>query len=77
MGGPGSGAKRRGPAFLAAADTASAAKRAAVYPTVDQRLAAARILAAKIVPDLKAVEHVGEDGGNLVIRIVRFGDDTA
>ena len=48
--------------------------RAKAYPTMDQRLAAARILAGKIVPDLKAIEHVGEDGGELVIRIIRFGD---
>ena len=51
-------------------------ERTKQFPTMDQRLVAARILAAKIVPDLKAVEHVGEDGGELVIRIIRFGDDT-
>ena len=50
--------------------------RVHVYPTLDQGLTAARILVSKIVPDLKSVEHVGEDGGNLVIRIVRFGDNS-
>ena len=59
----------RGIKMLAAADTASAAKRAAVYPTVDQRLAAARILAAKIVPDMRAVEHTGAAGEPLSVRI--------
>ena len=64
----------KGEKIMAAADTASVAKRNGIYPTVDQRLAAARILAAKICPDMKSVEYSGEDGGNLVIRIVRFGD---
>ena len=64
----------KGEKIQAAADTASSSKRQGIYPTLDQRLAAARILASKIVPDLKSVEHAGEDGGNLVIRIVRFGD---
>ncbi len=48
-----------------------------VFPTLDQRLTAARILVSKIVPDLKSVEHAGEDGGNLVIQIVRYGDNAA
>ena len=64
----------KGEKIQAAADAASSSKRQGIYPTLDQRLAAARILASKIVPDLKSVEHAGEDGGNLVIRIVRFGD---
>ena len=42
-----------------------------------KQLAAARILASKIVPDLKSVEHAGEDGGDLIIRILRFGDNAA
>ena len=59
----------RGIKMMAAADTASAAQRAAVFPTIDQRLAAARILAAKIVPDMKAIEHTGVAGEPLSVRI--------
>ena len=59
------------------ADKPGDGERAKQYPTLDQRLAAARILASKIVPDLKSVEHAGEDGGDLIIRILRFGDNAA
>ena len=48
-----------------------------VAPTLDQRIHAASILAKKIVPDVKAIEHTGEDGGNLLIRIVQFGDNAS
>ena len=51
-----------------------AKKRSFWYPTGDQRITAAQTLCRKILPDIRAVEHAGEDGGNLVIRIVRFGD---
>ena len=46
-----------------------AAMRLGIYPTIDQRLAAARILAAKIVPDQKAVEVSGPLGEALSVRI--------
>ena len=59
----------KGEKVQAAADTASAAKRNGIYPTVDQRLAAARILAAKIVPDMKSVEVSGPLGEPLSVRI--------
>ncbi len=59
----------KGEKVLAAADSARAAQRNGVYPTIDQRLAAARILAAKIVPDLKSVEHAGPMGEPLSVRI--------
>ena len=59
----------KGEKIQAAADTASAAKRHGIFPTIDQRLAAARILAAKIVPDLKAIEHSGPLGEPLSVRI--------
>ena len=59
---------------ILAAPEPEAKKRTWVVPTLEQRIHAATILARKIVPDLKAVEHAGEDGGNLVVRIVRFAD---
>ncbi len=59
---------------IQAAAEPGAKSRKWVTPTLDQMINAATILAKKIVPDLKAVEHAGEDGGDLIIRIVRFGD---
>ena len=59
----------KGEKVQAAADTASASERNGVYPTIDQRLAAARILAAKIVPDQKAVEIAGPQGEPLSVKI--------
>ena len=59
----------KGEKVQAAADTATAAMRFGVYPTIDQRLAAARILAAKIVPDQKAVEVAGPLGEPLSVKI--------
>lgn len=35
---------------------------------------AAKALLNKVLPDLKAVEHTGEDGGPLTVQIVRFAD---
>ena len=58
----------KGEKVMAAEDSASAAKRGAVFPTIDQRLAAARILAAKIVPDLKSVGVSNEDGSPFVFQ---------
>ena len=45
------------------------AKRVHVYPTMDQRLNAARILASKVMPDMKAIEHTGVAGEPLSVRI--------
>ena len=45
------------------------AKRVHVFPTMDQRLNAARILAGKVMPDMKAVEHTGAAGEPLSVRI--------
>ncbi len=59
----------KGEKLMAAADSASAATRNGVYPTIDQRLNAARILAQKIVPDMKAVEVSGPQGEPLSVRI--------
>ena len=57
----------RGIKLMACGDDTS--KRVAVYPSLDQRLAAARILAAKIVPDMRAIEHSGVAGEPLSVRI--------
>ena len=54
---------------IQAADPESASKRVGIYPTVDQRHAAARILAAKISPDLKSIEHAGPLGEPLSVKI--------
>ena len=54
---------------IQAADSESASKRSGIYPTIDQRLQAARILAAKVVPDQKAVEVSGPLGEPLSVRI--------
>ena len=59
----------KGEKVQAAFDSATASERNGVYPTIDQRLAAARILAAKIVPDQKAVEVSGPLGEPLSVRI--------
>ncbi len=64
----------KGTRILAALEPGDSAA-AWVKPTLDQRIHAATVLAKKIVPDIKAVEHTGEDGGNLLIRIVQFGND--
>ncbi len=59
---------------IKAAGEPGALKRVGVYPTLIERLRAAETLARKIVPDMKAVEYSGAEGGNLIIKIVRFGD---
>ena len=45
------------------------AERIVSYPSLDQRLQAARILAGKVMPDQKAVEHSGVAGEPLSVRI--------
>ena len=57
---------------VSASEAGSASKRQGIYPSIDQRLAAARILAAKLVPDLKAVEASGPGGGPMVLTLVDF-----
>ncbi len=59
---------------MEAAPEPGAKKRTHWFPTADQRITAAQTLARKIMPDIKAVEHAGVEGGDLVIKIVRFGD---
>ena len=55
---------------IQAADSESASKRAGVYPTLDQRLAAARILAGKIVPDMKSVDLSADGGAPFVFQFI-------
>ena len=43
-----------------AAPEPGAREKALVRPTIEQRLDAAKILARKILPDMKAVEHTGD-----------------
>ncbi len=57
----------KGEKLMAAAEETT--KRIGIFPTLDQRLAAARILAAKIVPDMKAIEHTGAEGEPISVRI--------
>ena len=52
------------------ADAESASKRSGIYPTIDQRLAAARILAGKIVPDMKSVDLSADGGAPLVFQFI-------
>ena len=60
----------KGEKVMAAADTASAAKREGIYPTIDQQLAAARILAGKIVPDMKSVDLSADGGAPFVFQFI-------
>ena len=60
----------KGEKIQAAADIASAAKRNGIYPTIDQRLAAARILAGKIVPDMKSVDLSADGGAPFVFQFI-------
>jgi hypothetical protein len=59
---------------LEAGDGPDAKKKTWWFPTGDQRITAMLALARKVLPDVKAVEYGGVDGGDLIIRIVRFGD---
>ena len=59
----------KGERVMAAEDSASATKRGSVFPTIDQRLLAARILAAKVLPDLKSVGV--SNGGERTWRMAR------
>lgn len=48
-------------------------------PIMDaSQVSAAKVLLNKIIPDLKAVEHTGENGGPIQVLVTRFtGNDTA
>ncbi len=49
-----------------------AAERTHVYPSLDQRLRAAEILARKVTPDLKSQELTGKDGGPVAVTLLDF-----
>lgn len=59
---------------MEAGATVGAKKKTFWFPTGDQRITAMLALARKVLPDVKAVEYAGAEGGDLIIRIVRFGD---
>ena len=42
------------------------------YPSGEQRLQAATVLARKVTPDVKAIEVAGADGGPVAITILDF-----
>ncbi len=58
----------RGGRFTAGPEPNSEAKTW-VWPSLDQRLSAATVLARKVLPDVKSVESTGPQGEPLVVRI--------
>ena len=54
---------------LKAAAADEATKSQCIFPTLDQRLTAARILASKVMPDMKAVAVSTDQGVPLVFSI--------
>ena len=61
----------RGGRFTAAPELGSG-KRTHVFPTIDQRIRAAEILSRKVLPDLKATELTGKDGGPVALTLLDF-----
>ena len=61
----------RGKRFTAAAQLGDN-KRTYIYPTLDQSLRAAEILSRKVLPDLKATEVTGKDGGPVALTLTDF-----
>ena len=61
----------RGKRITAAAEQGDA-KRTHVFPTLDQRIRAAEVLSRKCLPDLKATELTGKDGGAVALSLVDF-----
>ncbi len=59
----------RGLQFEAATE-AGASEKVKMYPTHDQRLDAAKVLARKVLPDTKAVEMSGEGGEPFVFQFI-------
>ncbi len=57
---------------MEAAPEPGAKKRTHWFPTADQRIVAAQTLARKIMPDIKAVEHAGRDGGPVTVTLLDF-----
>ena len=61
----------RGKRIIAAAEPGGN-KRTHVFPSLDQRLRAAEILSRKVLPDLKATELTGKDGGPIGLTLLDF-----
>ena len=61
----------RGKRFTAAAEPGDR-KRTHVFPSMDQRLRAAEILSRKVLPDLRATELTGKDGGPVALTLLDF-----
>ena len=55
-----------------AATEPGAATKTKRYPTDEQRLDAAKVLARKVLPDTKAVEMTGEAGEPFVLQILPY-----
>ena len=54
------------------ADEIGGKKQVAVFPTLDQSIRAAEILSRKVLPDLKATELTGKDGGAVALTLLDF-----
>lgn len=54
---------------MAAAAEPGAKKKTWWVPTGDQRITAAQVLARKVMPDVKAIEHSGPVGESISVRI--------
>ena len=61
----------RGKRFTAAAEQGDG-KRTHCFPTLDQRIRAAEVLSRKCLPDLKATELTGKDGGAVALSLMDF-----
>ena len=61
----------RGKRFTAA-DEPGGKKRIHVFPSLDQRIRAAEVLSRKVLPDLKATELTGKDGGPIGLTLLDF-----
>ncbi len=61
----------RGKRFTAAAEPGDG-KRVHVFPSLDQRIRAAEVLSRKVLPDLKATELTGKDGGPIGLTLLDF-----
>lgn len=67
----------KGKRFKAAVAAGGGRKQAYVYPSIAQRKWAAHKLANKILPDVRAVKLGDQEGGDIVVRIMRYGDDAS
>ena len=61
----------RGKRFTTAAEQGDG-ERTHCFPTLDQRIRAAEVLSRKCLPDLKATELTGKDGGAVALSLMDF-----